>query len=57
MRAFPRGLAITIRSVIAMHTCLVLAGKDISTLDPTILAGDNFRGNAMLIRTIGMSSM
>jgi len=57
MRAFPRGLAITIRSVIAMHTCLVLAGKDISTLDPTILTGDNFRGNAMLIRTIGMSSM
>lgn len=55
--AFPRGVGVAIRGIITACTGLVLDGKDISTFNPTILTGDNFRGDSMLVRTVRESAV
>jgi len=54
--AFSR-VGVAVRSIIAACTGLVLGGKDISTFNPTILTGDNFRGDSVLVRTVRESAM
>lgn len=57
MGSFPRGMTVTIRSIVTACTCKHLACEDISALNPTILTGNNLRGDAMLIWTIRMCTM
>lgn len=50
-------MTIAIRCIVTACTCEHLACEDISALHPTILTGNNLRGDAVLIWTIRMGAM
>lgn len=57
MGSLPRGMTVAIRCIVTARTCKHLACEDISALDPTILTGNNLRGDTVLIWTIRMGTM